>query len=82
MAKTKIELAMSTHDSQRFEELESRLAFLDDTVDQLNSVVSRQDEDIRRLQARLSEMTSKLDDLSGAVAEGEPGSQHEVPPHY
>jgi SlyX protein len=73
---------MSAPDAQRFDELESRLAFLDHTVEELNKVVSRQDEDIRRLQARLSEMTNKLDDLSGAVAEGEPGSQHEVPPHY
>jgi SlyX protein len=73
---------MSAPDSQRFDEMESRLAFLDHTVEELNKVVSRQDEDIRRLQARLSEMTNKLDDLSGAIAEGEPGSQHEVPPHY
>jgi SlyX protein len=73
---------MSTPDSQRFDEMESRLAFLDHTVEELNKVVSRQDEDIRRLQARLSEMTNKLDDLSGAIAEGEPASQHEVPPHY
>jgi SlyX protein len=73
---------LSTSDSQRIDELESRLTFLDDTVEQLDSVIARQDHDIRVMQQRLSELVAKLDDLGDSVAEEGGGSQHEIPPHY
>lgn len=67
---------------QRIDELESRLAFLDDTVEQLNSVIVRQDHEIRLLQSRLTELLARVQDLGGGGEEVSGGSQHEVPPHY
>jgi SlyX protein len=68
--------------SQRFEELESRLAFQDYTIDQLSTVTARQDQEIRLLQQQVSELMARLDDLgSSELPEGE-ASQHEIPPHY
>ncbi len=69
-------------DSFRIDELESRLAFLDDTVDKLNDVIARQDQEIRIMQQRLSEMVTKLDDLGGAEGQAGVAQQHEPPPHY
>ena len=73
---------MSDAESQRCDELESRLAFLDDTVEQLNSVIARQDRDISLLQQQLSEWIAKLADLGGSASDEGGGSQHEIPPHY
>ncbi len=64
------------------DELESRLAFLDDTVEQLNDVIARQDQEIRLMQQRLSEVVSKLDDMGGEGGEAGVAQQHEIPPHY
>jgi SlyX protein len=73
---------MSDAASQRIDELENRLAFLDDTVEQLNSVIARQDRDIGLMQQQLSELIAKLADLGGSGGEDSGGSQHEIPPHY
>jgi SlyX protein len=73
---------MSSSDSQRIDEVESRLAFMDDTVEQLNAVIIRQETEIRELRLRYSELSAKLNDLGGAVSDAEGDSQHEVPPHY
>jgi len=73
---------MAEADSLRMDELESRLAFLDDTVDKLNDVIARQDQEIRIMQQRLSEMVTKLDDIGGAEGQGGVAQQHEIPPHY
>lgn len=64
------------------DELESRLAFLDDTVEQLNSVIVRQDHDIRQLQQRLQDLAARMEDLGSAGPETSDGQQHELPPHY
>lgn len=73
---------MSNPDLQRIDELESRLAFLDDTVEQLNAVIVRQDHDIRLLQQQLTELVARIEDLGGAGAESGDSPQHEIPPHY
>ena len=64
------------------EELESRMAFLDDTVEQLNTVIVRQDQEIRLLQQQLAELVARMQDLGGAGPEASDGLQHEIPPHY
>lgn len=73
---------MTEPDSLRLNELESRLAFLDDTVEQLNGVIARQDQEIRLMQQQLSEMVTKLDDMGSAAGEAGVVQQHEIPPHY
>lgn len=66
----------------RLEELESRLAFQDDLLGQLNDVVARQDKLIAELQLRLSNLERRIENLAESGAEGSAGSAHEVPPHY
>jgi len=67
---------------RRFEELESRLAFLDHMLEELNSVVVRQDQEIRVLQQQVSGLLDKLNDLGTSVGPEGQSPQHEVPPHY
>ena len=65
----------------RVDELETRLAFQEDTLTQLNDVITSQDAQIRALVARLKEVSEKYQDLSFEVQKGiKPGD--EKPPHY
>jgi SlyX protein len=76
---------MSTPDSElaaRIDELESRLAFQDDLIEDLNGVVSRQDRDLAVLTLRLQELASKLNDIADAAASPGDSSGYENPPHY
>lgn len=68
--------------SDRLEELESRLAFQDDLIESLNSVVARQDRELLELSRRLRDLESRFNEL--AEAAGPPGAAagYEVPPHY
>ncbi len=67
---------------QRFEDLESRLAFLDHTVEELNTVIVRQDQEIRTLQQQVSELMAKLNDLGASAGPEGQAPEHEIPPHY
>ncbi|MBN8431382.1 SlyX family protein [Microbulbifer salipaludis] len=76
---------MSTDNQQplaeRIDELETRLAFQEDTLAQLNDVITVQDAQIRALVARVKEMTEKYQDLSFEVQKGMKPDE-EKPPHY
>ncbi|WP_226648750.1 SlyX family protein [Microbulbifer variabilis] len=66
---------------ERIDELESRLAFQEDTISQLNDVITRQDADIRSVVARLRELGEKYSALTFEMQGG--GRQaDEKPPHY
>jgi SlyX protein len=67
---------------QRFEELESRQAFLDHTLEELDAVIVRQAQEILTLQQQVSELVAKLNDLGASGEPAGPASQHEIPPHY
>lgn len=73
-------MSESAHPGNRLEELESRLAFQDDVVEQLNDVVARQDRLIADLQKRLSDLEKRMESLADAGSAA--GAEHEVPPHY
>jgi SlyX protein len=64
---------------QRVIELESRLAFQDDTIAALNDVVVAQQRDIERLQQQLALLARRQEDMAGqfGIAEGDA-----PPPHY
>jgi SlyX protein len=66
-------------DTQRLDDLESRIAFQEDILDKLNDIVARQDLEIQRL-------TRTVISLSGQLRELAPGSgddlADEPPPHY
>ena len=66
----------------RLDELESRLAFQDDLIDSLNTVVSRQDREIGQLRRQLQRLEDRLAELADAASLPGPASGHEIPPHY
>ena len=68
--------------SSRIDELESRLAFQDDVIESLNTVVSRQDHDLAMLTLRLQELSAKINEIGDAAAAATPSAESEAPPHY
>lgn len=68
--------------NERMDELESRLAFQDDLVTQLNDVVARQDQLIAGLERRLASLESKIEELAESSVTAGASGGHEVPPHY
>ena len=73
-------MTSTENDGERLEELESRLAFQDDALEQLNDVVARQDRLIAEFQLRLSALEKRIESLAESASV--PGGGHEVPPHY
>ncbi|MDX5298013.1 MAG: SlyX family protein [Gammaproteobacteria bacterium] len=67
-------------DSTRLVELESRIAYLDDLVESLNTQVARQEQDLMRLWEAHRLLTKQLESVrersTGAPAHEPP------PPHY
>jgi SlyX protein len=66
----------------RLDELESRLAFQDDLIDNLNEVITRQDRDLARMVIQLGELTARVRDLADVGAAPAASAEHEIPPHY
>lgn len=63
---------------QRIADLETRLAFQDDTLQTLNDVLVSQQADIERLQAQLQVLAKRLAEMQeGGIEEDEA-----PPPHY
>jgi SlyX protein len=63
---------------ERLTELEIKSSYADDLLEQLNSIVARQQQQIDRLQHELLALRQQLRDAPGVAA----GSGHEPPPHY
>lgn len=72
---------MTESDSGRLDELESRLAFQDDLIENLNEVVIRQDRELVRLERRVRELETRLKEVAELAADPG-GAGHEIPPHY
>ncbi|KHL69755.1 MULTISPECIES: SlyX family protein [Pseudomonas] len=64
---------------ERIADLESRLAFQDDTLQALNDEVVRQQRDIERLQLLVSALSQRQDELQTQIGSED---EDEVPPHY
>lgn len=60
------------------DELEMRLAYLDDALSQLSDVVYTQAREIDRLGERCRQLESRVQ----ALAEGESEADDDIPPHY
>lgn len=71
----------TTDTAGRLDELESRLAFQDDLIENLNEVIARQDRDIALLTHRLADLTAKFEELAASAAP-DSTTGHEPPPHY
>ena len=67
---------------KRLAELESRLAFQDDIIDNLNQVVTRQDRELLELKQQLIDLAARVREFQDVAAESGPASSVEIPPHY
>jgi SlyX protein len=65
----------------RIDELETRVAFQEDTLAQLNDLVAEQDARIRALVERFQDMAGKYQDLTYEMQKGA-NPADEKPPHY
>jgi Uncharacterized protein conserved in bacteria len=63
-------------------ELETRVAFQEDTLTQLNQVVAKQDQEILTLQQQLRLLAKRLDDALYVQEQGIAKPLEERPPHY
>jgi len=65
-------------------ELESRLAFQEHSIVELNEIITDQQQQIDRLVATVEMLDSRLSLLATQAEEGEPAPkpEDEVPPHY
>ena len=68
--------------ASRLDELETRSAFQDDLIENLNAVVTRQDREIAELRRRVQALEDRLADLAEAASLPGAAPGHEVPPHY
>lgn len=63
-------------------ELQTRIAYQEDTISQLNQVITKQDADILQLQHQMRLLAKRIDELSFAQADGTEEITNERPPHY
>lgn len=63
----------------RVMELESRMAFQDDTIQALNDVLVEQARVVDRLQSQMAELLKRYEEMVGQY---EAGEDEPPPPHY
>jgi len=68
--------------AKRMAEIESRLAFQEDLIENLDQVVARQDRELLALKQQLADLAGRLRELHEAAMATAPSSGTEVPPHY
>ena len=68
-----------TMDQARLEKIETKLSFAEDLLEELNHLVFRQQEQIKRLQAQLDRLADKQSD-SGSTERFD--ARDDIPPHY
>jgi SlyX protein len=66
---------------QRLVELETKLAYQDDTVLALNDVVTRQQNQIDQLETTVKHLVARVQRLAAQAEASDPAVQ-EIPPHY
>lgn len=66
----------------RIDELEAKLSFADDQLDQLNKVIFRQQEQMERLQAQLRLLMQHMQPAELSEFSDRHDLRDEIPPHY
>ncbi len=69
---------------ERLDELESRVAFQDETIRVLNDTIASQDHQLLSMQAELKLLKTRLNELVQSVDDSSlaPASAETPPPHY
>jgi SlyX protein len=65
---------------RRLTELETRVAFQDDTIQQLNDVITRHEQRIQRLERELEQLKRQLALVAPSLIA--PATEETPPPHY
>ena len=65
---------------EAIDDLQMKLAFQEDLLDQLNQVVTNQQKQITNLELALETMKVQVNTMQTGTQEA--GQQHELPPHY
>jgi SlyX protein len=63
-------------------ELQTRLAYQEDTIQQLNEVITKQDATILQLQQQMRLLAKRVEEISFAPDSGADEITNERPPHY
>jgi len=71
---------MAENMQNEIDDLQMKLAFQDDLLEQLNQVVTNQQQQITNLELALETMKVQVNTMQTSSQES--GSQHELPPHY
>ncbi len=71
---------MARSDHERVVELETRLAFLEQTVDDLSDIITEQQQRMALLEGALKHLNSKIDQAGGGGIK--PLEDETPPPHY
>lgn len=69
-------------DELRFEKIESKLAWAEDTLEALEHAVFRQGQTLDRMQAALQQISAQLAQLQDSGGAGGGDAHTELPPHY
>lgn len=65
---------------ERIEKIETKVAFLEDLIEELNKTVYRQQQMLERLEATSAALARHIASLAESAKDGQPA--HEKPPHY
>lgn len=65
---------------ERIIELETKVAYQEDTIQQLNDIVTAQQRKLDRVENSLKTLVEKFQDVSEGISNINP--LHEKPPHY
>lgn len=63
-------------------DVQTRVAYQEDTLSQLNEVITRQDAEIVQLKQQLRLIVQRLDELSSNPSQSDGELLEERPPHY
>jgi SlyX protein len=66
----------------RLVDIETKIAFQEDTVDELNKVIYQQQQKLERLEAICASLVNHIQDLRESAAETQAAAANEKPPHY
>ena len=63
-------------------ELQTRLAYQEDTIQQLNNVITQQDATISQLQQQMRLLAKRVDEISFTQEGSSDDATNDRPPHY